>query len=153
MVLAAASYAVMPIRVSPTLAAFTDPVAVSGTQLTAALPAPANPACVKGNGQRVTLSWAVVTGVTYRVYDDGVATAPTTAGTYTTANRDVGQLWVVATRTFSGAAVDLGRLHPLHVRPRRVPSRLRRSPRLPPCLPPPSVSSPSRATSASTCGC
>lgn len=101
-VLAAASYAVMPIRVSPTLAAFTDPVAVSGTQLTAALPAPANPACVKGNGQRVTLSWDVAVGVTYRVYDDGVATAPTAAGTYTTANRDFGQLWVSATRTFSG---------------------------------------------------
>jgi signal peptidase I len=101
-VLAAAVYAVMPVRVSPTLAAFTDPVAVSGTQLTAALPAPANPLCVKGNGQRVTLSWDVVTGVTYRVYDDGVATAPTAAGTYTTANRDFGQLWVVATRTFSG---------------------------------------------------
>jgi len=101
-VLAAAVYAVMPIRVSPTLAAFTDPVAVSDTQLTAALPSPANPVCVKGNGQRVTLSWDVVTGVTYRVYDDGVATAPTAAGTYTTANRDFGQLWVVATRTFSG---------------------------------------------------
>jgi signal peptidase I len=101
-VLAAAVYAVMPVRVSPTLAAFTDPVAVSGTQLTAALPSPANPVCVKGNGQRVTLSWDVVTGVTYRVYDDGVATAPTAAGTYTTANRDFGQLWVVATRTFSG---------------------------------------------------
>ena len=101
-VLAAVVYAVMPIPVSPTLAAFTDPVAVSGIQLTAALPAPANAACVKGNGQRVTLSWDVVTGVTYRVYDDGLATVPTTAGTYTTANRDVGQLWVVATRTFSG---------------------------------------------------
>jgi hypothetical protein len=36
------------------------------------------------------------------VYDDGVATTPTSAGTYTTANRDLGQLWVVAERTFSG---------------------------------------------------
>jgi signal peptidase I len=101
-VLAAVVYAVLPLRVSPTLAAFTDPVAVSGTQLTAALPAPANAACAKGNGQRVTLTWAVATGVTYKVYDDGVATVPTSAGAYTTANRDLGQLWVVAERTFSG---------------------------------------------------
>ena len=101
-VLAAVVYAVLPLRVSPTLAAFTDPVAVSGIQLTAALPAPANVTCVKGQGQRVTLTWTVATGVTYRLYDDGVATAPTAAGTYTTANRDLGQLWVVAERTFSG---------------------------------------------------
>ena len=101
-VLGAASYVVLPLRVSPTLAAFTDPVPVSGTQFTAALLAPANVTCVKGQGQRVTLSWTVVTGVTYKVYDDGVATTPSTAGTYSTANKDLGQLWAVATRTFSG---------------------------------------------------
>lgn len=101
-VLAAASCAVLPLRVSPTLAAFTDPVPVSGTQLTAALPPPASVTCVKGQGQRVTLSWAAVTGTTYKVYDDGVATNPTATGTYSTANRDFGQLWVVASRTFSG---------------------------------------------------
>jgi signal peptidase I len=100
-VLAAASYVVLPLRVSPTLAAFTDAVPVSGTQLTAALPAPANVACGKGQGQRATLSWTVVTGVTYTVFDDGVATNAT-GGTYTTANKDLGQLWVVASKAFSG---------------------------------------------------
>ena len=103
-VLAAGALPVLlPLRVSPTLAAFTDPVQVSGTSFTAAtLSAPTNVACVKGNGQRVTLTWSVVSGVTYRVYDDGVPAAPTSAGTYSTTNKETGELWVVATTSFSG---------------------------------------------------
>ena len=67
--------------------------------------APTSVTCVKGNGLRVTLSWSAATGVTYRVYDDGVAGLRTfvgPTGTFTTANKDAGELWVVATTTVSG---------------------------------------------------
>lgn len=88
-------------QITPTLAAFTDPVGVSGTKLTSTLPAPSGMTCVKGTGQRVTLTWAAVTGATYVVYDDGVP-LPQTTLTYSTANKDFGVLWVTAVRNFSG---------------------------------------------------
>ena len=101
---AAILHVVAPLRISPTLAAFTDPVVVSGTQFTVGVTAPTNVTCVKGNGLRVTLSWSAATGVTYRVYDAGVlvGTVVGPTGTFTTANKDAGELWVVATTTVSG---------------------------------------------------
>jgi signal peptidase I len=95
---------VAPLRISPTLAAFTDPVAVSGTRFTVGVTAPTNVTCAKGQGQRVTLSWAAVSGMSYRVYDAGalLATVSAPTSTFTTENKDAGELWVVATTTVSG---------------------------------------------------
>jgi signal peptidase I len=107
MLAALATEVVVPLRVTPTLAAFTDQVALSGSRLTAQLPAPANVTCAKGNGRRTVFNWGPVTLAGYTVhYDDipGSVTASLPAGTttFTSQNKDVGTFWVVATRAFSG---------------------------------------------------
>jgi hypothetical protein len=96
-------------EVTPTWAAWTDGVDVSGTTLgagTVVTPPALNPptvvTCLPGTGQKSVLSWSAVTGATqYRVHT-GVATgstyvtvsAPTT--TQNLPNNQSGQTWVEA---------------------------------------------------------
>jgi signal peptidase I len=101
---AAASVGLLTVA-SPAAAAWTDPVAVTGTTLTAyTVPAPATFTCGGLGVLSVTFNWAAVTGATdYTLhYGAGGATTKTVAGTSTsiTAAISGGTAWVVANRNF-----------------------------------------------------
>ena len=67
--------AMAPLRVTPTLAAWTDATTVSGTTLTANVPTPANLTCGSGGGSKTLLTWTAVAGASYTVhYGTGGAT-------------------------------------------------------------------------------
>ncbi len=100
---AVASELLVPLRVTPTLAAFTDSSGVSATTLTANLPTPSF-SCALSGQNKTLLSWGTVAGAQYVLhYGVGGATAdPATTATSKTLNNSSGTAWVVATRSFSG---------------------------------------------------
>jgi signal peptidase I len=104
----AISQIVAPLRISPTLAAFTDQVPVSGATLgTATVGVPGSFACDKAKSTP-TLTWVAVSPVTdYTVYTSASATpvGTTTGLSYELVAPGSGTLtaWVVANRRFASS--------------------------------------------------